>query len=412
MQPETALLLLGDGSTRSIRVGGLRPGDHLRVLPGDRLPVDGVVIDGSSSLDESSLTGEPLPRSVASGDELAAGSLNLQAPLDLKVLRPGSESALARVIALVEQAQARKAPVQAMADRWAGRFTWIVMALALATFLFWWLLGSDLFPQVLDGMAHGPGHHRSLGSGAETPFALALQLAIAVLVVACPCALGLATPTAISVATGRAAHLGLLFRGGDVLEVAASVRTVLLDKTGTLTRGRPLLEDQLVIADGLDASGLLQLAASLEQTTRHPLAWALLQAAEGQGLNLLSCSSSSPRPAMASRGSWIRSSSSAVWVVWPGLSTTVFMCRLRPVHGSSSRSRAGPRCWPWPMARSCWGCWPCAMPCAPMRLRPWPSCAAMAWPWPCSAVIVRAPCGSSAQQLSLQPDQLAWGLRP
>ena len=227
LQPETALLLLGDGSTRSIRVGGLRPGDHLRVLPGDRLPVDGVVIDGCSSLDESSLTGEPLPRSVASGDELAAGSLNLQAPLDLKVLRPGSESALARVIALVEQAQARKAPVQAMADRWAGRFTWIVMALALATFLFWWLLGTELFPQVLDGMAHGPGHHRSLGSGAETPFALALQLAIAVLVVACPCALGLATPTAISVATGRAAHLGLLFRGGDVLEVAASVRTVL-----------------------------------------------------------------------------------------------------------------------------------------------------------------------------------------
>ena len=293
LQPETALLLLGDGSTRSIRVGGLRPGDHLRVLPGDRLPVDGVVIDGSSSLDESSLTGEPLPRSVASGDELAAGSLNLQAPLDLKVLRPGSESALARVIALVEQAQARKAPVQAMADRWAGRFTWIVMALALATFLFWWLLGTELFPQVLDGMAHGPGHHRSLGSGAETPFALALQLAIAVLVVACPCALGLATPTAISVATGRAAHLGLLFRGGDVLEVAASVRTVLLDKTGTLTRGRPLLEDQLVIADGLDGSALLQLAASLEQTTRHPLAWALLQAAEGQGLSLLSCSSSS-----------------------------------------------------------------------------------------------------------------------
>ena len=293
LQPETALLLLGDGSTRSIRVGGLRPGDHLRVLPGDRLPVDGVVIDGSSSLDESSLTGEPLPRSVASGDELAAGSLNLQAPLDLKVLRPGSESALARVIALVEQAQARKAPVQAMADRWAGRFTWIVMALALATFLFWWLLGTELFPQVLDGMAHGPGHHRSLGSGAETPFALALQLAIAVLVVACPCALGLATPTAISVATGRAAHLGLLFRGGDVLEVAASLRTVLLDKTGTLTRGRPLLEDQLVIADGLDGSALLQLAASLEQTTRHPLAWALLQAAEGQGLSLLSCSSSS-----------------------------------------------------------------------------------------------------------------------
>ena len=292
LQPDTALLLLGDGSTRSVRVGGLRPGDQLRVLPGDRLPVDGQVIAGASAVDESSLTGEPLPRSVEAGAELAAGSLNLQAPLDLCVLRPGSESALARVIALVEQAQARKAPIQALADRWAGRFTWIVMALAAATFIFWWLWGTELFPQVLQGLAHGHGHHRSLGSGAETPFALALQLSIAVLVVACPCALGLATPTAISVATGRAARLGLLFRGGDVLEIAASVRTVLFDKTGTLTRGRPLLEDQLVLADGLDPAGLLQLAASLEQQTRHPLAWALLQAAEGQGIELLECQAS------------------------------------------------------------------------------------------------------------------------
>ena len=290
LQPETALLLLGDGTTRSVRVGGLRPGDQLRVLPGDRLPVDAQVVGGVSAVDESSLTGEPLPRDVSDGDELAAGSLNLQAPLDLTVLRPGSESALARVIALVEQAQARKAPIQAMADRWAGRFTWIVLAIALLTFAFWWLWGAALFPQVLSGMVHG--HHQSLGSAAETPFALALQLAIAVLVVACPCALGLATPTAISVATGRAARLGLLFRGGDVLETAASVRTVLFDKTGTLTRGRPLLEEQLVLADGLDQERLLKLAASLEQHTRHPLAWALLQAAETRGLQLLDCQAS------------------------------------------------------------------------------------------------------------------------
>jgi Cu2+-exporting ATPase len=292
LQPDTALLLLGDGTTRSVRVGGLRPGDQLRVLPGDRLPVDGQVLAGLSAVDESSLTGEPLPRTVSDGDELAAGSLNLQAPLDLTVLRPGSESALARVIALVQQAQARKAPIQAMADRWAGRFTWIVLAIALITFGFWWLWGAALFPQVLGAVAHGHGSHQSLGSGAETPFALALQLAIAVLVVACPCALGLATPTAISVATGRAARLGLLFRGGDVLETAASVRTVLFDKTGTLTRGRPLLEEQLVVAAGLDSARLLQLAASLEQHTRHPLAWALLQAAEARGLQLLDCQAS------------------------------------------------------------------------------------------------------------------------
>ena len=292
LQPDTALLLLGDDPPRPVRVGGLRPGDQLRILPGDRLPVDGRVLRGCSAVDVSSLTGEPLPLQVEPGQELSAGSLNLQAPLDLEVLRSGAESALARIIQLVQQAQARKAPIQALADRWAGRFTWIVLALALATFLFWWLWGTSLFPQVLTGLAHGHGHHRSLGAGASTPLALALQLAIAVLVVACPCALGLATPTAISVATGRAAHLGLLFRGGEVLQTAAQLRTVLFDKTGTLTRGRPLVEALLPLADGLEPPRLLQLAASLEQHTRHPLAWALLQGAQLQGLPLLPCSAS------------------------------------------------------------------------------------------------------------------------
>jgi Cu2+-exporting ATPase len=292
LQPDRALLLLGDDPPRHVRVGGLRPGDRLRILPGDRLPVDGVVRQGCSSIDESGLTGEPMPRLVQPGSELAAGGLNLQAPLDLEVLRSGADSALARLIQLVQQAQARKAPIQATADRWAGRFTWIVLDLAVITFLFWWLLGTDLFPQVLHGLSHGHGHHRSLGAGADTPIGLALQLAIAVLVVACPCALGLATPTAISVATGRAARLGILFRGGEGLEIAAAVRTVLFDKTGTLSRGRPLLEASLPLADGLDELKLLQLAASLEQQTRHPLAWALLQGAQARGLHLLTCSNS------------------------------------------------------------------------------------------------------------------------
>ena len=290
LQPDNALLLLGDGPPRQVPVAGLRPGDRLRILPGDRLPVDGRVLQGCSAVDESSLTGESLPRPAGPNDELAAGSLNLQAPLDLEVLRSGADSALARVIKLVQEAQARKAPLQALADRWAGRFTWIVLALALATFLFWWLWGTALFPQVLQGMAHGQGHHRSLGAGAQTPLALALQLAIAVLVVACPCALGLATPTAISVATGKAARLGLLFRSGAALETAAQLRTVLFDKTGTLTAGRPLLHGLLPLAEGCDNDQLLRLAASLEQQTRHPLAWALLQAAQLQGLPLLACS--------------------------------------------------------------------------------------------------------------------------
>ncbi|WP_341881922.1 cation-translocating P-type ATPase [Synechococcus sp. UW140] len=293
LQPNTALLLLGDDLPRPVRVGGLRPGDRLRILPGDRLPVDGKVISGCSSVDESGLTGEPMPRLVQVGAELSAGGLNLQSPLELEVLRSGADSALARLIELVQRAQASKAPIQALADRWAGRFTWIVLALAALTFLFWWLVGTQLFPEVLHGLSHGHGHHRSLGAGANTPVGLALQLAIAVLVVACPCALGLATPTAISVATGRAARLGLLFRGGEVLQVAAEVRTVLFDKTGTLTRGRPLVEACLSLADGLGEQRLLQLAASLEQHTRHPLAWALLQAAESRGLPLLACSASS-----------------------------------------------------------------------------------------------------------------------
>ena len=154
--------------------------------------------------------GEPLPLEAEPGTELASGSLNLEAPLAMEVQRVGSETALARIIQLVEQAQARRAPIQGLADRVAGRFCYFVIGLALAAFLFWWLIGADLWPQVLEASAPGmmahPMHHAGLGSGAETPIGLALQLAIAVLVVACPCALGLATPTVITVATGLAAR--------------------------------------------------------------------------------------------------------------------------------------------------------------------------------------------------------------
>lgn len=292
LQPDEALLLVGEGpeaTTRPVRVGALRPGDRLRLLPGDRVPVDARVIDGASSLDVSSLTGEPLPLEVAAGAELAAGSLNLQAPLALEVLRPGSESAVARVIALVEQAQSRKGPIQGLTDRVAGRFSVAVILLALATWLFWWLWGAQLWPQVLAAApaAHAHGGHRSLGMGAETPFVLGLQLSIAVLVVACPCALGLATPAAISVGTGRAAKAGILFRGGDVIEAAAALKAVFFDKTGTLTLGRPSLTALNVASPQISADALVQLAASLEADTRHPLAHALLQRAQELELTLL-----------------------------------------------------------------------------------------------------------------------------
>lgn len=296
LQPDTALLLLGDGPPRPVRVGGLRPGDRVKLLPGDRVPVDGVVLVGCSAVDVSGLTGEPLPLQAAAGSELAAGSLNLEAPLVLEVTRRGSDSAIARIIHLVERAQARKAPIQALVDRIAGRFTIVVLGLALATLLFWWLLGTQLWPQVLHSthaIGHAGGHagHGVLGTSAETPFALALQLAIAVLVVACPCALGLATPTAITVGTGRAAREGLLFRGGDAIETAARLQAVLFDKTGTLTLGRPLVAAVEPLGD-LDADLLVQLAASLEAGTRHPLGHALLQEAQRRDLALLELSDS------------------------------------------------------------------------------------------------------------------------
>ncbi len=298
LQPDTALLLLGEGPPRQVRVGGLRLGDRVRLLPGDRVPVDGVVVEGHSAVDVSSLTGEPLPVEAGEGSELMAGMLNLQAPLVLEVRRTGTETTLARIIALVEQAQARKAPIQSLADRVAGRFSVAVLLLALATFLFWWQWGTRLWPQVLLAAGHGGhgGHGGILGVAATTPFSLALQLAIAVLVVACPCALGLATPTAITVGSGLAARSGLLFRGGDAIETAARLHAVLFDKTGTLTLGRPLVA-AVETAGGSGPSGaaadrLIRIGASLEQQTRHPLAHALLQEAQRRELALLEVSAS------------------------------------------------------------------------------------------------------------------------
>ncbi|MGB1196165.1 MAG: heavy metal translocating P-type ATPase [Synechococcus sp.] len=287
LQPSSARLVMADGSVRDVPVEMLRPGERIELLAGDRIPVDGVIEEGYSAVDLSSLTGEPLPVDAGPGTELSSGCLNLEATLVMEVRRVGRETALARIISLVEQAQARRAPIQGLADRVAGRFCYGVVSLALFTFLFWWLIGSSLWPQVLDVpvvlMDHGHGHgvHQSLGAAAQTPFGLGLQLAIAVLVVACPCALGLATPTVITVSSGLAARQGWLFRGGDVIERSAEIERVVFDKTGTLTLGRPLVE-AVLLSD--DPSRTIQLAASLEQTSRHPLAHALLQ--EAQRLNL------------------------------------------------------------------------------------------------------------------------------
>ena len=310
LQPETARLLVGPEATaaepdrllachhRTVRAAALRQQDRLLLLPGDRIPVDGTILAGHSSLDLASLTGEPLPVEVGAGDGVTAGCRNLTGPLVVKVEQAGASTSLARLVQLVEQAQSRKAPIQRLADQVAGRFCYGVLALATATLLFWWLWGVRIWPAVLTTsiQAHGHGDITM-----NTPLGLGLQLAIAVLVVACPCALGLATPTVVSVATGRAAKAGLLFRGGDVLETAARLDTVVLDKTGTLTIGRPLLqavapspawrqadnenedEDSAATRETL----LLQWAASLEQQTQHPLAHALIQAAQERQIPLL-----------------------------------------------------------------------------------------------------------------------------
>ena len=290
LQPDIARLIINDKEIREVRVGALRKGEKVQLLAGDRVPVDGIVIEGNSAVDISSLTGEPLPINAIPGSEIPSGSLNLEADLIIEVKKVGAETALARIIDLVEEAQARKAPIQGLADQVAGKFCYGVVLLALLTFLFWWQIGTNIWPEVLNvsgqGLIHNHIHdlHSQLGRGAETSLGLALQLAIAVLVIACPCALGLATPTVISVASGQAAKRGWLFRGGDVIEIAASIKQVIFDKTGTLTIGRPLV---VGILGTKNPNQMLQIAASLESNSRHPLAHAILQKAERIGLPLL-----------------------------------------------------------------------------------------------------------------------------
>ncbi len=305
LQPDTAKLLLDNRKTREVRVGALIPGEKIQLFAGDRIPVDGVVIKGHSAVDISSLTGEPLPLEASPGTTVCSGSLNLEENLIIEVKRVGAETALARIIDLVEEAQARKAPIQGLADRVAGGFCYGVVSLAVATFLFWWQIGTKLWPEVIDasgqGLMHSHAHglHAPLGSGAETPLGLALQLAIAVLVIACPCALGLATPTVITVASGEAAKRGWLFRGGDVIEMAASLSRIVFDKTGTLTIGRPLVLGTLGTTD---RARMLQIAASLEQSSRHPLAHAVLQETKRLKLPLLTATSTKTFPGLGLAG--------------------------------------------------------------------------------------------------------------
>ncbi len=256
LRPETAHLL-PDGIKREtqmdVPVAELLPGDSLLVLPGERMPADGTVLEGQTQVDESMLTGEPMPVPKEAGSSVTGGSLNGDGAIQVQVTAVGTQSVLQRIIALVQDAQAAKAPLQRMVDQVAAVFVPVVLVVALVTFLAWW-------------------------TWQGAPLEEALLHAVAVLVIACPCALGLATPAAIMAGTGVAAKHGILIKDAEALEVAHRVDTVAFDKTGTLTVGAPRLV-KLVVADGVDESGALQAAAALQAQSEHPLARAVVQAA-------------------------------------------------------------------------------------------------------------------------------------
>ncbi|PON63833.1 P-type ATPase, subfamily IB [Parasponia andersonii] len=265
------LLLNSDGSsTVDVPCNSLSVGDLIVVLPGDRVPVDGIVRAGRSTIDESSFTGEPLPVTKLPGSQVAAGSINLNGTLTVEVRRPGGETAMGDIVRLVEEAQSREAPVQRLADKVSGHFTYGVMALSAATFLFWSLFGARTLPPAL-----------LQGSSVS----LALQLSCSVLVVACPCALGLATPTAMLVGTSLGATRGLLLRGGNILEKFSMVNSIVFDKTGTLTVGRPVVTKVLTPSRQQSSYSwseveVLNLAAAVEANTVHPVGKAIVEAAQ------------------------------------------------------------------------------------------------------------------------------------
>jgi Cu+-exporting ATPase len=246
-----------NGAVIDVSAGQLRPGEVFIVRPGEGIPVDAVVLEGSSSVNESMLTGESLPQAKQVNDKVYAATLNQQGLLRCSAIAVGSQTQLAAIIRMVEQAQGSKAPIQKLADKISGIFVPVVLVLALITFAAWWILGHD--------------------------FSDALINAVSVLVIACPCALGLATPTAIVVATGRAAHAGILVKDAAALERAHQLNVLVLDKTGTLTEGVPALTDLLPSA-GVEAKQLLSIAAALAQHSTHPLSVALTTHARQQNI--------------------------------------------------------------------------------------------------------------------------------
>ncbi len=261
LAPKTARRLNNDGTEADIPLNHVHVGDRLRIRPGEKVPVDGVVLEGESSIDESMLTGEPIPVGKRPGDKVVGATINTSGALVMQAERIGSETMLSQIVAMVAQAQRSRAPMQRLADVVAGWFVLAVLTIAVLTFLVWGFFGP------------------------QPSWVFATLNALAVLIIACPCALGLATPMSIMVGVGRGAQAGVLIKNAAALERLERIDTLVVDKTGTLTRGRPEVV-ALAPAEGLAEAELLRLAASLERPSQHPLAEAVVRAAEARGLAL------------------------------------------------------------------------------------------------------------------------------
>ena len=270
LSPEKALVVRNSQSVE-LAVSEVEVGDVVIVKPGKKIPVDGKVISGSSAVDESMLTGESVPVEKGSGDPVFGGTINLQGSFKFEAEKVGKDTALAQIIKLVEEAQGSKAPIQRIADRVSAVFVPAVVATALVTFLIWMFV----IPPA---------------AGADSsPFARAMLNAVAVLLIACPCAMGLATPTAVMVGSGRGARMGILYKSGEALERAGAISSVVLDKTGTITHGAPVLSDLILIGtetERMTEEKLLYFAASVEQRSEHPLGMAIVNEAHGRGIEL------------------------------------------------------------------------------------------------------------------------------
>jgi P-type Cu+ transporter len=284
MQSKTARIER-EGEEVEIPIAEVVPGDTVIVRPGEKIPVDGTILEGTAVVDESMITGESIPVEKDAGKDVFGASINKTGFFKIRATHLGKDSVLSQIIKLVEEAQGSKAPVQRLADKVAGIFVPVVIGIALVAFIFWWGMGETVVTLPTD------------------PFIFALMIFISVLIIACPCALGLATPTAIMVGTGKGAEMGILIKGGETLEQAQKLDTVIFDKTGTLTWGQPEVTDVFIATDSkFSVDRLLTLAASLEKGSEHPLGQSIVKEAERRNLKLMPVADFATRPGFGVQG--------------------------------------------------------------------------------------------------------------